>query len=291
MRVVRRTAVALHIAGRTRLLSVLLRSKRAPHVVQLFLVDQGLHGVGALVVPVLVKTARELLHQWTGDQHIGVDEVGLRVAKIRVTQIAPTHHTHHVVGEKQLVVHALLRALKVAHRMPHAPDRGFPITGQRVEHPHLHIGHKRHPHHQRVAPRAMKVVEQNPHPHPTLRRSHDRQHQALGTGIRVNRVVLQIERLPRVLDQGQAPTVGRLRTAEQLEPRCTRARLVFLLLAALGDLQKRCVGCRFDGVGDGAVNVGGEFGGTAGQQGDGRCYQQAGQRKAYGRTCTAVRAM
>ncbi|MPM48359.1 hypothetical protein SDC9_95083 [bioreactor metagenome] len=267
---VRRHPVILPVGCACRILA----GEAFAHAIQLLLVDQRLHGIGALVVPIRIKAARQILHQRPGDQHVYIDEVRLRVAKVRVAQIAPAHHPHHVIGQKKLVVHALLRTLKIRGRMPHAAERTLAISRQRIEHAHLHIRHERHVHHQRIAPRAMKVVQQNPHPHATPRRLCNGAHQPLRARIRMDRVILQIQRLPRVLHQRQAAPIRRLRPRQQHEPRSTRPRLVFLLLAALRQLRQRQGGRWHNGRGDRAVNVGGEFAGGAAGEKDHTCEQQ-----------------
>ena len=136
---------------------------------QLIFADQGLHGIGAHIVPVAVKAARQVFDHRAGCQHIDIHKVAIiRCVEIGVAQIAPAHYAHGVISHKQLVVHALLGALKVRQYAPGPPQAGAARTRQRVEHAHFHIGHKSQAHDLCIRACAVKVVQQHPHPHTTL---------------------------------------------------------------------------------------------------------------------------
>ncbi|MDT4843532.1 hypothetical protein FQZ97_774660 [compost metagenome] len=216
--------------------------------------DQRLHGVGALVVPVAVEAAREVLHDRAGRQHVDVDEVaGDGIAEVGVAQVAPARHAHHVVGQEQLVVHALLDARDLADGVEHAVEAGAARTRERVEQPHLDVRDEGQAEHQRVAADGVEVVQQDAHPHAALGRRAQPAHQPAGAGVGVDGVVLQVQRLLCVLDQRQPAAVGRLRAAQQQEAGI-EARLVGVAALPQQRGQRRAVG-RGERGRDGAVHL------------------------------------
>ena len=61
------------------------------------------------------------MHHRARRQHVQVHKIaGVGVAEIRIAQVAPTRDTHGIVGNEELVVHALLQALEVAQHAEHA---------------------------------------------------------------------------------------------------------------------------------------------------------------------------
>ncbi|MNV31449.1 hypothetical protein D3C71_1227590 [compost metagenome] len=182
--------------------------------------DQRLHGVGALVVPIAVETAGEILHHRPCGQHVQVHKIaGVGIAEIGIPQVAAPGDAHGVVGDEELVVHALLHPRKVAQRAEHAPQRRAPCPGERVEHPHFDVGYKGQAHHLRIAAHAVKIVQQHPHTHAAPGCGHHTEQQALGAGVGMDGVVLQVQRFLRGIYQRQAAAVGCLWPTEQQEPR------------------------------------------------------------------------
>ncbi|MNS60118.1 hypothetical protein D3C72_930990 [compost metagenome] len=213
------------------------------HGQQLILADQRLHRVGAFVVPVTVKAAGQILDHRPQDQHVRIQEVGaVVIVEIGVAEVAPAHHPHHVVGQKQLVVHTLLGALKIGCGIPHAAERGVAAAHQRIEHAHLDIRLERQAHHLGIAPGAMKIVEQHPHPNaPACRLDHGIE-EAGRAGIGMDGVVLQIQRLLRALHQCQACAIGGLGAGQNLKTRGFGSCLVFSLLALVSERPQDGVG-------------------------------------------------
>ena len=139
------------------------------------------------------------------------------MAEVGVAQIAPARHAHGVVGNEELVVHALLHAVKVAQHAERAAQCRAPGTGQRVEHAHFDVGHEGQAHHLRVAAGAVKVVQQDAHAHPPAGCGRHAAQQPPRAGVGVDGVVLQVECFLCSLHQGQAAAVGGLRPAQQQE--------------------------------------------------------------------------
>ena len=162
----------------------------------------------------------QLLHHGPGRQHIQVHKIArVIVAKVGVAQVAAARNAQGVVGNEQLVVHALLHPREVAHQAENAPQLRIACTRQRVEHAHFHIGHKGQPHHLRVSPGAVQVVQQHAHPHTTFCGGHHALQQPLRAHVGMDGVVLQIQRLLCRFHQRQPAAVGRLCAAEQHESR------------------------------------------------------------------------
>jgi hypothetical protein len=213
------------------------------HGLQFFARDQRLHRVGALVVPVAVEAARQVLHDRAGRQHVDVDEVARgRIAEVGVAQVAPARDAEHVVGQEQLVVHALLDARGVVDGVEQAAEGGVARAGQRVEQPHLDVRDEGQAQHQRVAPGGVEVVEQHAHAHAAFGRRAQPAHEAAGAGVGVDGVVLQVQRLLGALDQREPAAVGGLRAAQQQEAGFV-ARLVGLA-ALLHQVGQRGAGGR-----------------------------------------------
>lgn len=221
---------------------------------QVRLADQRLHGVGANIVPVAVEAARQILDDRAAGQDIEIDKITfIGGVKVGIAQIAPTNHGQGVVGHKQLVVHALLRALKVGQQGPGAADGGGARAGQRVEHAHLHIGHKSQAHDLRVRPRAVEVVQQHAYAHAALGRLHDGAQQSPGTLVCMDGVVLQIQRFLCVFHQRHAAAEGMLGAGEQ-----GKSRGIWLCLgrASLRDEQTQLCALGLAQCGaDGALHI------------------------------------
>ena len=196
----------------------------------------------------------QLLHHGPSRQHIQVHKIArVIVAKVGVAQVAPARNAQGVVGNEQLVVHALLHPREVAHQAENAPQLRIACTRQRVEHAHFHIGHKGQPHHLRVSPGAVQIVQQHAHPHTTLCSGHHALQQPLRAHVGMDGVVLQIQRLLRRFHKCQTAAVGRLRAAEQHESRrVARFGCGFLLLHHAGQRRAGRVGQR---AAYGAINV------------------------------------
>jgi hypothetical protein len=176
---------------------------------QVRLADQRLHGVGAHIVPVAVEAARQILDDGAAGQNIEIDKIAhIGGVKVGIAQVASANHGQGVVGHEQLVVHALLGALKVGQQRPGPADGGGARAGQRIEHAHLHIGHKSQAHDLRVGPRAVEVVQQHAYAHAAPGRLHDGAQQSPGALVCMDGVVLQIQRLLCVFHQRHAAAEG-----------------------------------------------------------------------------------
>ena len=168
------------------------------------------------------------------------------MAEIGIAQVAPAGDAHGVVGNEQLVVHALLHPRKIAQGTDHAPQRRVTGTGHRVEHAHFDVGLKGQAHHLRVRAGGVEVVQQHAHAHAAPGCGHHAAQQTLGAGIGVNGVVLQVQRFLGRLDQCQAAAIGRLGAGEQQKagfkaPTRRRAALLHLggQRGACGGFQRR----------------------------------------------------
>src|SRR5204863_21693 len=65
-------------------------------------------------VPVRVESGRQLLHDGPGRDDVHVAEVELRIhAEVRIGDVAATHDGDLVVGDEELVVHAVIQAAEL----------------------------------------------------------------------------------------------------------------------------------------------------------------------------------
>ena len=183
---------------------------------QLFGRDERLHRVGQRVVPVLVEAGRHLRHHRANGQDVHVDEVAaVGGAEVGVAQVAPAGDAPGVVGDVQLVVHAVLHAPEVVQRAHGAHHGGAAPARQRVVHAHLHAGQKSHAHHQRVLAGGVEVIQQDAHAHAALGGQAHFLQQARGALVAVDGVVLDVQRAAGLLRQRQAAAEGEVGGIDQ----------------------------------------------------------------------------
>ncbi len=198
---------------------------------------QRLHGVGQLVVPIAVEAGGHVTHDPAHSQHVQVDEVAALVGpEIGIPEVAAAGDAHGVVGDEQLVVHALLDAGHVLQRRDDAADQRGARAGQGIEQSDLHVGLECQAQHLGVLSRRIEVVEQQPDPHAAPRGIAQRLQQDFGAGVGVDGVVLQVQAALGRLDQRQPAGKCCAYTVQQPEARITaRALLRSALLHQLAE--------------------------------------------------------
>ena len=142
------------------------------HFVEFLARHQRLHRIGALVVPVGVEAARQVLHDRPGGQHVEVDEVALarRCRSRRRPGCGRRSRASTLSAMKSLLCmrcwmrDASSSELKRRPRVePRAPASGLNIRISM-------LGSKARRMHQRVAAGAVEVVQQDAHAHAAPRR-------------------------------------------------------------------------------------------------------------------------
>ena len=185
--------------------------RRAEHV---------LHWPGQFAVPVVVEGRRQLSHHRTRGQHVQIDEVVVRVAhEVFVADVAPTEDRQRVVGDQELVVHAMVVQLEVARRQQQT-SRWRPLAQcQRIEQSDLHVVVRAKVEQQILERRSVVVVQQQPHAHTARCRVAKRAQQRTAGMVWLPVVILQVNRTLGKLHQRHARVECELASGQQAKTR------------------------------------------------------------------------
>ena len=165
------------------------------------LAAEGLHRVGGVAVPVLVEGLRRLLHHRADRDQVEVAEIGVAGIEIGVADIAAADDGDVAVHDERLVVHAPVEPVRIQQELGGPGEQGRFLRGERVEQPHLDVrmGIQRVEHVDR--PSGVDVVHQQAHAHAAIRRRQQPLRHQPASRVVVEDVVLQVERMLRVVGQ------------------------------------------------------------------------------------------
>ena len=127
-------------------------------------------GIGVLAVPEGVERGRQLGHDGTRADHVEVDEIAVLVEReVLIADVASAGDGEAVVGDEQLVMHAMVDARNVRDRGEDAAPDGRPAAGEGIEHPHLDVRVLPEVHEVPVLARGIQIVHQHAHAHAAIR--------------------------------------------------------------------------------------------------------------------------
>ncbi len=161
--------------------------------------------IAVLAVPVGIEGVGQVRNDRARSQHVEVDEVGRGAGhEVLVADVAPAAHRQRVVGDEQLVVHAVVDAAELVQRRQHTLRRRAGARGQWIEQPHLDIGVGREVGEHDVVAGGVEIVDQQAHAHAARRRVAQLAQEAVADRIAVHLVVLRIDRSHGAARQRQA---------------------------------------------------------------------------------------
>ena len=238
----------------------------------LLLAQQRFHRVGQRIVPVLVETGRHGAYLPAGGYHVEVDEIAaIPLAEIDIAQIAAAGDAEGIVGQEQLVVHAVLHALEIVQRTEDAQKAVAARAADRVEQADFHAGHEDQLQHPGIRALGVEVVQQDAHPHAAFGRIAYSRQQFARRGIGMDGVILQVQRAFGLPGQRKPGGKGGIGTAEQAEAGVLSATGLLAQLA--GEPSQRGGLADRQGMGGRLLVIGRQRATTA------QCQQQAEQQR------------
>ena len=176
--------------------------------------------VGVLAVPKGIERRGQLRHDGAGRHHVQIDEIIVLIAReVLIADIAAAGDGQRVVGDEQLVVHAVIDAANVARRGDEPGPGRESAAGKRIEHPDLDVRVFAQMQEAPVFARRIEIIDQDAHPHAAVRRqAHMMQQQPRGI-VLLNDVVLDVERAFGMVGERDEIGQGLLARRQQADAR------------------------------------------------------------------------
>ena len=176
--------------------------------------DDGRNRHGRAAVPVSVEHPREIVDDRSNREHIQIAIVGDGVhAVIDIADIAATDDRRRIVGHHQFVVHATVDPAEVVNEV----ETGPPTVGERVEQANLDIGVGIQRGDNRIVGSVVRIVDEQPHRDPTIRRLHHAVEDDPAGRIAVPDVILHVEAALGQVAQRQTDDEGFASVVQEAE--------------------------------------------------------------------------